>query len=381
MMLNKLKRSITYKLWTTCPVFATKPVTQFNINRYFSSQMFPKPMGINAFKKCSSMKSTCRKYGNIAPWLLVVEFSLLSCIGTLMFQELINPRQPIPTNVQLIEHAIDKPLQQIKLNPIDSYLPIKSVEKGLRFAMQYDLCGVHIMSMPFTSGKTTAVKHVANDLVSKAKLCGALYIDMNVGDINTHNTFSAKIAEHLKVPCEKLYPLLNEVVLKHPENTEEHIKAPLVIIIDNVDNLIMTNNSFRYDLVSLATQSTNDKTFVLLLIFRNDNMAQLVCKWNGDTKIHRLEMGNSNTILQPTREELLIAATSQNLNLSPELMTTYSELCVTSKSIGFVAQTASIIRGYQNLKTPITNSDEMNNILKTSANIFADRWNEFKPVE
>lgn len=202
---------------------------------------------------------------------------------------------------------------------------------------------------------------------------------MNIDDIYTHDTFSAKIAEHLNIPHEKLYPLLDTVVQKRLKNTAEHIEAHLVIIIDNVDDLILSNNSFRYDLVSLATQSTNDKTFVLLIICKNDNIAKLVSKWNGNTKIHRLQQLNQGIFnLQPTREELLLAITAQNLDLTPELNVTYTELCVASKSIGFVAEAASIIRGYQYLKEPIKSSKEMNNILKPKSEIFANAWENFE---
>jgi len=181
-MLNKLKKSITYKLWTIHNTFNIKPINKFNIIKSTQSnfvkyplrEIFPKFMGINTFIKHPSLKFTRRQYGSTENLWYVVEFSLLTCIGSIMYQEWFNPL-PSLTNVTHIEHVIDKPLLQAKLNPLDSYISINGIERKLRFSMLYDICGVHIMSMPSNSGKTTVAKHVANDLVSEAKLCGAIY--------------------------------------------------------------------------------------------------------------------------------------------------------------------------------------------------------------
>ena len=308
-------------------------------------------------------RNTRCNYSNIPDLFIGYQMGISTAIGMLLLKELVVP--PTLTDAILVKRAIVKPLQQTQLTPFNSYVPISGVEKGLQLAMLHDVCGIHLLSMPPASGKTTTVKRVATDLVLNAKLCGALYIDMNADNNHNHNTFSAKIAEHLAISHSKLYSILDEVVPKCLENTTKHIKAPLVIIIDNVDNIILTNDSFRYDLVSLATQSINDKTFVLVLIFQNDDIARLVCKWNGDTKIHQIQFNDDSPFsLQPTHNELMLAVTAQNLNLSPKLAANYLELCVASKSIGFIANAAAIIRGHQCLESPIQSSEKINNMLQ-----------------
>lgn len=239
-----------------------------------------------------------------------------------------------------LSRKMNNPDLNLKLAPAESYVPLVGLETQLKRAICHDLCGVHLLAMPPTTGKTTASLHVTKKLLTDKKISGAVYIDMNErGPL--FQTFSEKIANTLKVEHEKLYPII-EGAVKRKQN-------PLLIIMDNVDNTVL-NSTFRHDLVSLATRSVLTKHFVILMLLRQVKVAKIIHRWNCSAKIHMLVNKNTITDFHPADEEIRTAIKKQELFLNKSDEEIFFCLAKKSKSIGFVAETASFVRGISDLK-------------------------------
>ena len=241
-----------------------------------------------------------------------------------------------------IRRAIRQPLREVQLVPKDSYVPMAGVEKAVRASLYHDLCGVHLLPLPPNSGKTTVVKRLANKMLDEGDCSGVVYLDLehevqhweNIDQCST----SLAVARRLDVSYGNLYT--------HFESFRKQYGKPVVVIVDNADDILLASR-FRQDLVSLATTSNNTRDFIVIMLLRRVEVANVVRSWNGNVKIHLVPRPSDLDSLVPTDAELKDAVRRQQLDLEPAANDELIRMSLGSQSVGFVAEAASLLRGYE----------------------------------
>jgi hypothetical protein len=238
--------------------------------------------------------------------------------------------------------AIRQPLREVQLVPKDSYVSIAGVEKAVRASLYHDLCGVHLLPLPPNSGKTTVVRRLANKMLDEGDCSGIVYLDLehevqywqNIDQCST----SLAVARCLDVSYANLYP--------HFESFRTQYGKPVVVIVDNADDILLASR-FRQDLVSMATTSNNTRDFIVMMLFRRVEVANVVRSWNGNVKIHLVPRPSDLDSLVPTDAELKEAVRRQQLDLEPAANDMLIRMSRDSQSVGFVAEAASLLRGHE----------------------------------
>lgn len=246
--------------------------------------------------------------------------------------------------------ALRTPAAEVELNPVDSYMPIASFENALRHGMTFGLRGVHLLTLPPNNGKTTAATRVANKLVAENRISGSVYVDLsNESSVvrgtdvsGTSLSLSRLFAQSLDVDTWRLF------AEKKAESVipQDSSSKPVVFIGDNADDFVLKHDIVRADLVSLATKSVMTKQFCVLLMFRDAGKASVVSRWNGNQKIRLCPRRHDDPAhFRPTEDEMREAVAKQKLShLSPDSLAALTDLAVSARSVGFVADAGQVLR-------------------------------------
>lgn len=205
--------------------------------------------------------------------------------------------------------------------------------------MIFAVCNtVHFLAMPPNSGKTTAAHKLVNEALASAKIAGALSISAKIGV-----PVQELAAVALGVPKAMLGHVLHHT-------SKRSGGKPVVIVVDDVDAMLQNDVAFRHSVINLATSSVKHKTFLVMMLFRDAQVAEMVRSWNGNQKLHMMPRDGTNPLeLLPDPACIADAIAKQKLDLSEDQMNTFAELAQLARSVGFVADGAAVIRTSQHL--------------------------------
>ena len=231
-------------------------------------------------------------------------------------------------------------------------VPLAGLEDNIDRHLSYR-CGVHILCLPRSSGKTTAAQHVANEHLAKGAISGVVYIRPS----GNETSYTQAITNAVGVDARHMYDAFGSVAAARNASGDSMSWTPVLLIIDDADDMLPVDKDARAmldsDLVNLACQSWMTKDFMLLMLFRRPEVAKAAWECNGRTKITLFpRLGERSPDAVATDTEMESAVEAQQLDLLPEQRAKLVALAKVARSIGFVVDVAQRIRGLQQTRLP-----------------------------
>jgi len=244
-----------------------------------------------------------------------------------------------------VKAALRKPIPEFRLAPVDSYAPVRVYEDTVEYSIRNAMCGVHVFSLPRSSGKTIVAQRVANKLFREHHTSGTVYVSLytDVGSPGERVSISSVLAAKLGVDGRLLFNQDSALSLLPADATAG---KPVVFIVDDADAVIAGDEHLCVDLAGLAATSVLGKRFCVLLLLGPDT-ARLVCSWNGGQKIRLASdfRGANARSFRPTEKEIDLAVLKQDLRvLSRDDVQMFQRLCRRVRSVGFVAEGAGRLK-------------------------------------
>jgi hypothetical protein len=256
------------------------------------------------------------------------------------------------------------PLNQIDLQ--SPYVPVHGLETTVRQVVCGGIDGVHLLALPSDTGKSTTVIHVANRALAANNVSGVFYVKF--GDFPKATTISGMFEQKGGWVENTFHDRVNLASAKWPSNT----KTSVLLIVDGVENRVL-QQTFVDDITWLATRSSEDHKFRILMTINNTSLAEQMFKWNDRTKIAfapRSRHREDN--IKPTRQELQTHIFNQNLTLSAEMKRVFLELADLSSSMGLVPILA------EDFKSNPQSPEDFNMTWFDEAKARGDAWQDWR---
>lgn len=161
------------------------------------------------------------------------------------------------------------------------YVPQSALVADLNFECTEgatELGGVRIVWAVSGAGKTTTIKRTLNNLLSSKEIAGFVYLtpphDKRMSPAEWFRASLSDFGGPLLLPGEKLSDVLGYAKDK-----------PVVIVFDQIEANFLIDEHFEQLIRSLAYDSDDCKSYIVLLATSDPDKAREIYQWNGGTKM------------------------------------------------------------------------------------------------